>query len=166
MKRDSVGGDDTTPEGADMVMRPSDIAASFVVAAFGGLTGWMLGGIVGLLIGVAGGTLFGVVAGRMNVRPTITMTVFVGAMTGALIGASVVETICLPASCVAVESGAAIVLGIGALIGVGLVAALVARSFDEYNESVSAGRKPPEPGCEAEPTEPDEGSTSPVDDQP
>lgn len=129
-------------------MRPSDIASTLVTAAFGAFTGWMLAGIVGAIIGSIGGIGFGVLAARMNVRPAITMTVFVGAMAGALIGSSVVETICLPGSCVAIEASAAFVLGVGALVGVGLVAALVTRSFDEYNASVADGREPPTVGCE------------------
>jgi len=140
-----------------MGLRPTDIAATVVTGAFGGFTGWMLGGAPGTVIGLIGGVAFGLVAGRANVRPAITMTVFVGAMAGALIGSSVVETICLPDSCVALEASAAVVLGIGALIGVGLVAALVTRSFDEYNESVDAGREPPAPGCESEPADGDHG---------
>ena len=94
------------------------------------------------------GVVFGFVAARANVRPAITMTVWVGAMTGALIGASIVETICLPDSCVAIEATAAVVTGVAALIGVGLVAALVTRSFDEYNEHQIAGTEPPGVGCE------------------
>jgi hypothetical protein len=139
-------------------MRPSDIASMVVTAAFGAFTGWMLAGTAGAMIGGIGGVAFGVVAARMNVRPAITMTVFVGAMAGALIGSSVVETICLPGSCVAIEVSAAVILGVGALVGVGLVAALVTRSFDEYNASVADGREPPTVGCEAEEPDGDPGS--------
>ncbi len=114
--------------------RPGDIAATVVCIGFGALTGALLGG--GLLAagGVALGAGVGWIAARANVRPAITSTVFVGAMAGALIGASIVETICLPGSCVALEITAATVSGIAAFVGVGLVAALVTRSFDEYNE--------------------------------
>jgi hypothetical protein len=148
-----------------MGLRSSDIAAASVTVVFGALTGWLMGGFVLAVVGAAIGGLFGVVAGRANVRPAITMTVFVGAMAGALIGSSVVETICLPDSCVAIEATAAVVLGLGALVGVGLVAALVMRSFDEYNESVDRGAEAPGPGCEAEDpdpgTEADGGGSSP-----
>lgn len=139
-------------------MRPSDIASTVVTAAFGAFTGWMLAGTAGTFIGGIGGVAFGAVAARMNVRPAITMTVFVGAMAGALIGSSVVETICLPGSCVAIEVSAAAVVGVGALVGVGLVAALVTRSFDEYNASIADGREPPTVGCEAETPDGDPGS--------
>jgi len=134
-------------------MRPSDVAATVVCSIFGALTGWMLGStVLAVLIGIGGGAV-GVLAARANVRPAITMTVFVGAMAGALVGASIVETICLPGSCVALEMTAAGVTAIAAFVGVGLVAALVTRSFDEYNEHVAAGQEPPGPGCEAEPTD-------------
>jgi hypothetical protein len=76
------------------------------------------------------------------------MTVFVGAMTGGLIGSSVVSTICLPATCVPLEITAGVVTAIASFIGVGIVAALVTRSFDEYNERLDAGLPPTGVGCE------------------
>ena len=130
-------------------MRFSDIVATVISVVFGGIAGFLIGGVVPAIIGATLGLAFGVVAGRANVRPAITMTVWVGAMTGALIGSSIVETICLPGSCAAVEATAAVVIGIASLIGVGLVAALVTRSFDEYNEHQAAGTEPPGVGCEA-----------------
>ena len=78
---------------------------------------------------------------------------------GSLIGSSIVETICLPESCVAIEATAAVVVGIASLIGVGLVAALVTRSFDEYNEHQAAGTEPPGVGCEVPDT--DNGTRTP-----
>lgn len=129
-------------------MRASDIIALIVTTFFGAISGFMIGGTAAAVVGTVLGSAFGLVAARANVRPAITMTVWVGAMTGALIGASIVETICLPDTCVALESTAAVVVGIGSLIGVGLVAALVTRSFDEYNEHREAGTEPPGVGCE------------------
>jgi len=136
-------------------MRASDVAATIICVVFGALTGWMLGSTVLAVLGAVGGAAVAVLAARANVRPAITMTVFVGAMAGALVGASIVETICLPESCVPLEMTAAGVSAIAAFIGVGLVAALVTRSFDEYNEHVAAGQDPPSPGCETEPIDPD-----------
>lgn len=132
-------------------MRASDVAATGVTIVFGAITGWLVAGPVGAILGAVGGGAFGLVAARANVRPGITTTVFVGAMTGVLVGASIVETICLPGSCPAAELAAGGVVGIAAFVGVGLVAALVTRSFDEYRESVESGTPPPTPGCEAEP---------------
>lgn len=132
-------------------MRLSDVAATVVTTAFGIITGWLVAGVPTAVIGAILGVAIGVGAGWANVRPSITMTVFVGAMTGVLIGASIVETICLPESCVGLELAAGAVLGAASFVGVGLVAALVTRSFDEYRESVDAGQPPPTPGCEAEP---------------
>ena len=131
-------------------MRVSDIVATIVTGLFGGFTGWLLGDTIGALVGLGLGVAFGLVAAWSNVRPAITMTVWVGAMAGALIGASIVETICLPDTCVALEATSAVVVGIASLIGVGLVAALVTRSFDEYNEHQAAGTEPPTPGCESD----------------
>ncbi len=131
--------------------RPGDIAATVTCVIFGGITGFLLAGTATAVIFALIGGGVGVIAARANVRPAITATVFVGAMAGALVGASIVETLCLPGSCVPLEISAAVIVGIAAFIGVGLVAALVTRSFDEYNEHVDAGREPPEPGCESEP---------------
>jgi hypothetical protein len=131
------------------------MASTAVTTIFGTITGWMLAGVGAAILGALVGAAFGFLAARANVRPSITMTVFIGAMAGALVGGSIVETICLPDSCVALETTAAGVSAIAAFIGVGLVAALVTRSFDEYDEHVAAGREPPGPGCEAEPQSPD-----------
>ena len=132
-------------------MRASDIAATLVTVFFGAVTGWFIAGPLLAVSGGVGGLAFGIIASRANVRPAITTTVFVGSMAGALIGASIVETICLPGSCVAAEAAAAVVVGLASFLGVGLVAALVTRSFDEYNESVASGAEPPGVGCEVEP---------------
>lgn len=143
-------------------MRASDIAAAAVTICFGAITGFMMGGAIPALVGAILGLAFGAITARANVRPAITMTVWVGAMAGALIGASIVETICLPDSCVALEATAAVVVGIASLVGVGLVAALVTRSFDEYGEHQRAGTPPPEVGCEVPEDEtPDTGHQPP-----
>ncbi len=138
-------------------MRASDIAATITTVCFGAVTGWFISGPTLAAVGGVGGLVYGVIASRANVRPAIATTVFVGAMAGALIGASIVETICLPGSCAAAEASAAVALGLASFVGVGLVAALVTRSFDEYNESIAAGAQPPGVGCEAEPDDPPEG---------
>ncbi|MGI9529974.1 MAG: hypothetical protein ACR2NG_09690, partial [Acidimicrobiia bacterium] len=88
-------------------MRASDLAATIICVIFGALTGWMLGNTVLAVLGAVGGAAVALLAARANVRPVITMTVFVGAMAGALVGASIVETICLPESCVTLEMTAA-----------------------------------------------------------
>ncbi len=131
-------------------MRPSDMAATAITTIFGLITGLMVAGPVLGVVGAVVGAVFGVVAGRANVRPAITMAVFVGAMAGVLVGSSIVETICLPGSCAALEATAGVVVGLASLFGVGLVAALVTRSFDEYKEYVVAGEPPPTAGCETE----------------
>lgn len=136
-------------------MRASDIAATVVTTLFGVITGWLVAGAPTAAIGGLLGAGIGIVAGRADVRPAITMTVFVGAMTGVLVGASIVETICLPGSCVGLELAAGAVVGAASFIGVGLVAALVTRSFEEYRDAVDEGRPPPTPGCEAEPDSPE-----------
>ena len=131
-------------------MRPTDVISIIVNALFGAVTAWLIFGssIVGISLGALLGAGFGLIAARANVRPGVAMTVFVGAMTGALIGSSVVSTICLPATCVPLEVTAGVVTAIASFIGVGIVAALVTRSFDEYNERLDAGLPQTGVGCE------------------
>lgn len=131
-------------------MRVSDALATVATVVFGGVAGFLVAGLAGAAVLGLLGLAVGVLAARANVRPGITSTVFVGAMTGVLVGASIVETICLPGTCPAAELTGGAVLGIASFFGVGLVAALVTRSFDEYNEHVEAGTPPPTPGCESD----------------
>ena len=131
-------------------MRIGDILAILTSAFFGGITGWLIGGNLGAVLGVV---VFGgpaVVGARANVRPAIVATVLVGTMTGALIGSSIVQAICLPSTCTALEITGGLVSAALAFIGVGLVAALVTRSFDEYNERADAGLPPTGVGCETD----------------
>ncbi len=129
-------------------MQPTDWISIATSAAFGGVTGSLLGGTPFTIAGAVIGSLFAYGAARARVRPTVATTLFVGAAAGALIGSSIVQTICLPDTCVGLEVTAGIIVGLAAMIGVGMVSALVARSFDEYNESVAQGREPPTAGCE------------------
>lgn len=129
-------------------MRASDALAVTASFLFGGVTGLLVGGTFGAVVGAS---LFGMLAlagVRANVRPAIVATVLVGTMTGWLIGSSIVEAICLPANCPALEAIGGIVGAVISFIGVGLVAALVTRSFDEYNEREAAGLPPTGVGCE------------------
>lgn len=78
------------------------------------------------------------------------MSVVVGTIVGAFIGRNIVRVLCLPGSCPSLEIVAAVLGAVGAFVGVGLVVALVTRSFDEYYEAIEARRPPPEPGCETD----------------
>lgn len=131
-------------------MRIGDILAILTSALFGGITGWLIGGNLGAVLGVAVFGGLAVVGARANVRPAIVATVLVGTMTGALIGSSIVQAICLPSTCTALEITGGLVSAALAFIGVGLVAALVTRSFDEYNERADAGLPPTGVGCETD----------------
>lgn len=131
-------------------MRTGDVLATAASAMFGAITGWLIGGNLGAVLGAI---IFGglaIVGARANVRPAIVATVLVGTMTGALIGSSIVQAICLPSTCTALEISGGLVSAVLAFVGVGLVAALVTRSFDEYNERVDAGLPPSGVGCEAD----------------
>ena len=129
-------------------MQATDWLSVGTSTAFGMVTGSLLGDTGVALAGAIIGGAFAYAAARARVRPIIATTVFVGAAAGVLIGSSIVETICLPDTCVGLEIAGGVIVGLAALIGVGLVAALVTRSFDEYNESVAEGIEPPSVGCE------------------
>lgn len=116
--------------------------------AAGALPGLLLGGPIGALIGAVAGGAMGVIADRASVRPGVAIFVTAGTITGAFVGAAIARVLCLPAACVWIELIAGIVTGIGALIGVGMIAALTARSFDEYREATAANRPPPTTGCD------------------
>lgn len=96
--------------------------------------GWILAGVNGGALGLAIGAAIGIVAARFQVRTVVAASVTAGAVTGAFIGSSVVEVLCRPDRCVGLEVLAAILTGVGAFIGVGVIAALATRSFDEYQE--------------------------------
>ena len=118
-------------------MSTQDAATLALSAAIGLLGGWVLGGpVLGVALMVAGAG-YGALANRYRVRGVIAVAVLAGTLVGALIGARVTHVLCLPGSCAGLEISAALVAGIGAFVGVGLVAALVTRSFDEYRESVT-----------------------------
>lgn len=129
-------------------MRPGDFLAVSVTTLFGAITGWLMSGTFGAALGAA---LFGILAFvgvRASIRPAVIATVLVGTMAGGLIGSSIVQAICLPSNCPALEAAGGIVAAVLSFIGVGLVAALVTRSFDEYNEREAAGLPPTGVGCE------------------
>ncbi len=122
------------------------------ITVIGGATGGMLPGLllagpIGALVGTVVGAALGAIADRASVRPVVAISVIAGASTGAFVGAAIARVLCLPATCVWIEIVAGIVTGVGALIGVGLIAALTARSFDEYREAMDANRPPPTTGC-------------------
>ena len=115
-------------------MRSSDLLSISVSLVFGAITGWLMWGLKGAVI-IASVSALGAIGGaRARIRPGVVSTVLVGTMAGGLIGASVVEAICLPSTCQTLETAGGLIAAGLTFIGVGLVAALVARSFDEYNE--------------------------------
>jgi hypothetical protein len=116
----------------------------------GAATGLVLGGPLWTGALGAAGLLAGLVAARAGIRPLVALAVLAGTLGGALVGRGIVRALCLPGSCVGLEVTAAVATGIGALIGIGLVVALVTRSFDEYHEAIARRETPPEPGCETD----------------
>lgn len=139
-------------------MRSSDILAVSASVVFGGVTGWVLGGTTGGLVFAAGSGIVALGGVRLGVRPGIMLTVLVGAMTGGLVGSSVVNAICLPATCRGIEIAGGVITAMLSFIGIGLVAALVTRSFDEYYEQAAAGHPPRGVGCETDERDPEQTS--------
>jgi MFS family permease len=113
----------------------------------GMVPGLLLAGPIGGAIGATVGAVMGVVAERAGVRTVVALAVTTGTATGVFIGASIASVLCFPSTCLWIEIIAGFVTGIGALIGVGMIAALTARSFDEYQAAVAAKRPPPTTGC-------------------
>ena len=111
------------------------------------LPGLLLAGSTGAAIGAATGGAMGLLADRANVRPVVAISVIGGTVTGAFVGAAIAALLCQPSSCLGVEIAAGVITGVGAFFGVGMIAALTARSFDEYRAAVAANRPPPTTGC-------------------
>lgn len=129
-------------------MQASDIASVIATTFLGAVTGWLIGGIPGAVVA---GIFFGALAfggARANIRPAIVSTVLAATMVGGLIGSAIVEAICLPSTCTSLEATGGLVTAVLSFVGVGLLAALVTRSFDEYNEREAAGLPPTDVGCE------------------
>jgi hypothetical protein len=138
-------------------MSGSGWLVGFGSTAIGLGAGWVLGGSTAALIGAFVGLGLGVLAARLQMRALVALALVASLAIGAVIGQGIVHALCLPQGCAGAESFAAVVTGIASLIAMGLVVALVTRSFDEYHEAVAARRPPPEPGCESDELE---GGTS------
>ncbi|MDK1009612.1 MAG: hypothetical protein QGM46_01665 [Actinomycetota bacterium] len=132
------------------MMRATDVLAVSATVFFGGVTGWLTGETTAALFGAFVAGAVALLGARAGVRPGVMTTVLVGTMSGWLIGSSVVHAICLPATCEALEVTGGVVTAALSFIGVGLVAALVTRSFDEYYERDEAGLPPTSVGCETD----------------
>ena len=124
-------------------------------AVAGMIPGMLLAGPIGGAIGATAGAAMGVVAERADVRTVVALAVIAGTATGAFIGASIASVLCSPASCIGIEIIAGAVTGLGALVGVGMIAALTTRSFDEYRAAIAARQPPPTTGCSPKGEDPD-----------
>ena len=113
----------------------SDVLMIIAMAVIGLLVGLLFfpnaaWAVLGLLVG----TGLGFLMARYQVRPTIGPSVAGGGVVGAWIGREIVRALCLPGSCTAVEFAGGFITAIGSMVGIGLVVALVVRSFDEYRD--------------------------------
>jgi len=124
-----------------------DVSVVLLAAATFAAAGAVLGGFPGLVAAGAVGVVLAVGAVALRVRVLVAVPVLVATAGGALAGGGVTHALCLPAACPRLEVLAAVLTGAGALVGVGIVVALVARSFDEYRAAVAADRPPPITGC-------------------
>ena len=130
-------------------MKASDTVSAASLLVGGVLGGVLLGGVVAVVIGGLIGSVLAGAAITLRLRPLVAISLAGGSLAGLFVGGAVVRVLCLPSRCPALETFGGLVTAAGALVGVGVVAALAARSFDEYREAVAAGRPPPEPGCES-----------------
>jgi hypothetical protein len=131
--------------------RSGDAAAIGLVTLLGAAAGWLYSGSPAFSVGGGMAGLAVVAAAlALQVRRLIILAVAVGGAVGALAGKSIAHVLCLPDECVGLETVAAAVTAIGAMVGVGLVVALTATSLDEYRQAGVAGKPPPGAGCEAD----------------
>lgn len=117
-------------------MKPTvDVPMIVVMGALGWLAAYLFSPSAGwTLLGVALGVGLGLLMALSGVRPTIGPSIVAGGIVGAWIGREIVRALCLPGSCTGVEVAGAVFTGFGSILGIGLVVALVVRSFDEYRE--------------------------------
>ena len=105
--------------------------AALVVAGVAG--GLAIGPVAAVILGVLGG-LVGLVVVRVGIRWIVAIPVVLGTAAGAVLGWAITHAVCRPEGCPVAEATSAVATAAGAFIGVGLVVALVIRSFDEYRE--------------------------------
>lgn len=123
---------------------------SYTLALVAGLVpGLLMAGPLGGGVGAVVGLMLGIAADRLGVRPGVGVAVIAGTVTGAFIGSSIARVLCLPATCRGVEAAAWLLTGVGAFVGVGMIAALTTRSFDEHRAAVDREQPPPTTGCES-----------------
>ena len=88
-------------------------------------------------------------------NPWVLIPVLLGTVIGGAIGWSVTTVSCRPEGCVT----AAVLVGVGSAlvtaIGVLVVAVLVLRSLNEWQQAVRRGEEPPGPGCEVPQPDPE-----------
>ena len=119
--------------------------------ALGAAMGWLVDRtLLWTTIGAVVGLGIAVMIVWYQVRPLVAAPVGVGAGLGAYLGGKIVSVLCEPTGCPAFEATAATTTGIGALVGIGVVAALATRSFDEYREAQERGAPPPTSSCAAD----------------
>lgn len=107
-----------------------------VMGLLGWLGTWLFSPSAGwTVIGLVAGLAIGWLMARAGVRATVGPAIVGGGIVGAWIGREIVRALCLPGSCVNVEVAGSVVTGLGSTLGIGLVVALVVRSFDEYWEN-------------------------------
>lgn len=111
------------------------LAGALLTAAVAVVGGWLTAGLVGLIPGALLGVIGGYAVGTLDVRTGVALPVVASTFLGAIVGRSIIRAICLPRSCTGFEIVTGTVTAIGAFVGVGLVVALVTRSFDEYRSS-------------------------------
>lgn len=110
------------------------------------VAGWLVGDVIGGAVArwtlAAGGGLAAIAVAAAKVRWLVAVPVISAAFIGALLGRGVVRALCLPAGCPLTEAVAAVLTGLGALVGVGLVVSLATRSFEEYRQASATHRAP------------------------
>jgi hypothetical protein len=82
-------------------------------------------------------------------NPWVWVPVVFGFGVGAVIGWVVTGLTCLPDGCLGWQVLSALAVGLGAAVGVLVVAVLAIRSFEEWHQVRNRDHPPRSPGCEA-----------------
>ncbi|MDH3259722.1 MAG: hypothetical protein OEM81_13070 [Acidimicrobiia bacterium] len=81
-------------------------------------------------------------------NPWVLIPVALGFVIGGFIGWSVTTVSCRPDGCVTAASLVGAGAALSTAVGVLVVAVLVLRSLNEWQQAVRRGEEPPGPGCE------------------
>ena len=125
-----------------MKHKPQRLLILLVAISIGGSVGGIIADLPGGIVGAGATAVSGGAIGFAGIRPSVALPIVLGTITGVVLGRSIVNVLCAPATCTTLGWIVGVATGIGAFVGIGLVVALVTRSFEEYNEAATTDNPP------------------------